>query len=92
MRRKHTIIGGRPRILIVEDNPLNMELAAGLLETAGFETIEAWDAESGVRLARERLPELILMDVALPGIDGIAATRATGSSVSSQPTSPCSSA
>ena len=66
---------GRPRILIVEDNPLNMELTAGLLECAGYEAIEAWDAENGIRLAREMRPELILMDIALPGMDGIAAAR-----------------
>ena len=75
MRRKFGQVSGRPRILIVEDNPLNMELTAGLLERAGYETLEAFDAESGVRLARERRPELILMDVALPGMDGIEAAR-----------------
>ena len=75
MRRKAGGLLGRPTILIVEDNPLNMELTAGLLETAGYKTIGAWDAESGVRLAREKQPHLILMDVALPGLDGISAAR-----------------
>jgi two-component system cell cycle response regulator DivK len=63
------------RILIVEDNPANMKLAALLLEGEGYQTLQAEDAEAGLRLAREEAPDLILMDVHLPGMDGLAATR-----------------
>ncbi len=63
------------RILLIEDNILNMKLAVMLLEIAGFETIQAFDAEEGIRLAQEQPPELILMDIQLPGMDGLTATR-----------------
>jgi two-component system cell cycle response regulator DivK len=63
------------RILIIEDNPANMKLAVLLLEKDGHEVIQAQDAEEGIRLAREQVPALILMDVQLPGMDGLAATR-----------------
>ena len=60
-------------ILIVEDNDKNMKLARDVLTYAGFRTIEATDGETGVRLAAEHSPALILMDIQLPGIDGITA-------------------
>jgi two-component system cell cycle response regulator DivK len=63
------------RILIIEDNPANMKLAVLLLEKDGHEVIQAQDAEGGILLAREQIPALILMDVQLPGMDGLAATR-----------------
>ena len=63
------------RILVIEDNPTNMKLAVVLLERAGHEVLQATDAEKGVGIAREQLPQLILMDVQLPGMDGLAATR-----------------
>lgn len=63
------------RILVIEDNAANMKLAVFLLEKAGHEVLRATDAEAGVRLARERQPALILMDVQLPGMDGLEATR-----------------
>jgi CheY-like chemotaxis protein len=62
-------------ILIIEDNELNLELATALLEAAGFAVLQARCAEIGLRLARAALPDLILMDLSLPGIDGLAATR-----------------
>ncbi len=62
------------KILIVEDNTANMRLTCLLLTTAGHTVLCATDAESGLTLARERLPELILMDIQLPGMDGLAAT------------------
>ena len=60
-------------ILVVEDNPANMKLAVFLLEQAGYIVISAVDAEAGLTLARERHPDLILMDIQLPGMDGLAA-------------------
>jgi len=63
------------RILIVEDNGANMKLASLLLEGEGYETLQAENAEVGLRLAREMVPDLILMDVHLPGMDGLAAAR-----------------
>lgn len=63
------------RILIIEDNPVSMKLEVFLLENAGHEVLQAVDAEEGIRIARERLPQLILMDVQLPDMDGVAATR-----------------
>ena len=65
-----------PKILLVEDHPMNMELAVDLLEASGFCVYCTRTAEDGIRLAREVLPELILMDISLPGMDGLAATRA----------------
>jgi two-component system cell cycle response regulator DivK len=62
------------RILIVEDNPANMKLASLLLSNAGHTSLCAVDAETGLTLARAERPDLILMDVQLPGMDGLAAT------------------
>lgn len=60
-------------VLLVEDNEKNMKLARDLLRFHGFETIEATNAEDGIALARERRPGLVLMDIQLPGIDGVTA-------------------
>jgi two-component system cell cycle response regulator DivK len=62
------------RILIIEDNPANMKLATLLLHQAHHETLCAGDAETGLTLARAERPDLILMDIQLPGMDGLAAT------------------
>lgn len=62
-------------ILIIEDNLLNLELAADLLEANGFVVKSAQTAEEGLRLARELAPDLVLMDFSLPGMDGLSATR-----------------
>jgi CheY-like chemotaxis protein len=62
-------------ILIIEDNPSNMELAKDLLENSGYTVVSANESESGLRLARQLNPDLILMDWSLPGMDGLAATR-----------------
>ncbi len=64
-----------PRILIVEDNAANLKLAALLLAGEGYEVLQAENAEAGLRLAREAAPDLILMDLHLPGMDGLAAVR-----------------
>ena len=63
-------------ILIVEDNDKNLKLTRDLLRFHGFETIEARSAEDGITLARERRPRLVLMDIQLPGMDGVSALRA----------------
>ena len=62
-------------ILIVEDNDKNLKLTRDLLRFHGFETIEATSAEDGITLARERRPQLVLMDIQLPGMDGVSALR-----------------
>ena len=64
-----------PKVLIVEDNPANMTLATFLVESAGHTVISATDAEAGLTLARAEQPDLILMDIQLPGMDGLEATR-----------------
>jgi two-component system cell cycle response regulator DivK len=63
-------------ILIVEDNEKNMKLVRDVLQAKGYATLEAGTGEDGVRLATERKPDLILMDIQLPGISGIEALRA----------------
>lgn len=63
-------------ILIVEDNELNLQLATDLLEAKGFLVFQARTAEEGLRLARQVHPNLILMDLSLPGMDGLCAASA----------------
>jgi two-component system cell cycle response regulator DivK len=62
------------KVLIVEDNPANMTLAVFLLQSAGHAVLTATNAEAGVALAREEQPDLVLMDIQLPGMDGLQAT------------------
>ena len=62
-------------LLIVEDNEKNLKLARDVLQFSGFQTLEAGTGEAAVDLARERRPDLILMDIELPGIDGITALQ-----------------
>ncbi len=62
-------------ILIVEDDPKSLILARDLLQVSGYKTIEATDGEQGVELARTKKPDLILMDIQMPVLDGIEATR-----------------
>jgi CheY-like chemotaxis protein len=66
------------KILIIEDNTMNMELATDLLEATGYTLLRAYTAEEGIVLAIAELPDLILMDVALPGMDGLQATQRLG--------------
>lgn len=63
------------KIMIVEDNPLNLKLAKDLLELEGFDVSPCPDAESAWETLRTVHPEIILMDVALPGMDGLELTR-----------------
>lgn len=62
-------------ILIVEDNEKNMKLARDVLQARGYVTLEAVTGEDGVRMAIEKKPDLVLMDIQLPGINGIEALR-----------------
>jgi CheY-like chemotaxis protein len=63
------------KILVVEDNPLNMELTADILGAAGYTVLRAESAERGIALARAESPALILMDIGLPGMDGLSAVE-----------------
>ena len=62
-------------VLIIEDNEKNMKLARDVLQAKGYQTLEAITGEEGVKLAKERKPDLVLMDIQLPGINGIEAFR-----------------
>jgi len=62
-------------VLIVEDNDKNMKLARDLLQFAGLRTLEATSAEDGIAIALREHPDIVLMDIQLPGMDGIAALR-----------------
>src|SRR6266566_7812572 len=74
--RRNRKLKGRKKILVIEDNPLNLELTVDLLELAGNIVLKAENAERGIQLAREARPDLILMDFSLPCMDGLAATEA----------------
>ncbi len=63
------------KILVIEDNAMNMQLTVDLLEAAGYAVIQAETAEKGIELAKTEVPDLILMDISLPGMDGLSATR-----------------
>ena len=63
------------RILVVEDNETNMYLIRFMLEKSGYEVIEAREGAVGVELAVKEKPDLIIMDIQLPGIDGLEATK-----------------
>jgi CheY-like chemotaxis protein len=62
-------------ILVIEDNKLNMKLVNGLIKIGKYRMLEAIDAESGIQLIREQRPDLVLMDIQLPGMDGLSATK-----------------
>jgi CheY-like chemotaxis protein len=63
------------RILVVDDNLINLKLAASVLESCGYEVLKAGDAEEAQRVMAQTLPDLILMDIGLPGMDGLTFTR-----------------
>ena len=72
------------KILMVEDEPKNMKLLRDLLQNFGYETIEATDGEQGVDLTRSSKPDLILMDIGMPKLDGLQATRILKADVSTR--------
>jgi CheY-like chemotaxis protein len=63
------------RILVVEDNPLNLKLVRDVLGAAGYDVVSATSGEDGLRMAAEYPPDLVLMDLQLPGIDGAETMR-----------------
>ena len=63
------------RILVVEDNPLNLKLVRDVLGFAGYDVVEATSGEEGLRVAEQDPPDLVLMDLQLPGIDGTETLR-----------------
>ena len=65
----------KKRILVVDDNPRNLKLAFDVLEDAGYEVVEAVNAEEAQSMIDRNLLDLILMDIALPGMDGLTLTR-----------------
>jgi CheY-like chemotaxis protein len=71
-------------VLVIEDNPVNLELVTDVLEASHFRVMPARTAEEGLRLARELMPDLILMDLSLPGMDGLEATRALKADVATR--------
>jgi two-component system, cell cycle response regulator DivK len=72
-------------ILIIEDNEKNRKLIRDLLQAKGYQTIESDAAEEGLKLAEERKPALILMDIQLSGLDGIAAMKQLKAAPSTRP-------
>jgi two-component system cell cycle response regulator len=63
------------RILVVDDNPTNLKLVSDVLECEGYEILKAADAEEAQEILQRVLPDLVLMDIALPGMDGLTLTR-----------------
>ena len=69
------LIMAKKTILVIEDNELNMKLVNSLLQIGQYDKLNATNAESGIQIAKEQRPDLILMDIQLPGMDGLSATR-----------------
>jgi len=71
----HNDARARPRILIVEDDPLNMELMTDLFEEHGYRTLQAENGQAAIIMARAKRPDLIVMDIQLPGLSGLDVIR-----------------
>ena len=65
----------RAKVLVVEDNEMNMQLVEYLLEEGGFDILKATSGEEALRLTASTVPDLILMDIHLPGMDGLSVVR-----------------
>ena len=63
------------KILIIEDNPMNMELTTDLLKVSGYVVTQAETAEQGIKMAQGQKPDLIIMDIGLPVMDGLSAVE-----------------
>ena len=63
------------QVLVLDDNPTNLKLACSVLEWSGYEIRMAGDAEEALKMIEEEPPEMILMDIGLPGMDGLTLTR-----------------
>lgn len=74
----------RATVLIVEDNADYQFICRTILEHVGYDVLQAWDGETGLRMARERKPMLVFMDLALPVMDGVEATRRLKSDAATQ--------
>jgi two-component system cell cycle response regulator DivK len=72
------------RVLVIEDNAANLTFAVFLLESAGHDVLTATDAEVGLSMARADNPDLILMDIQLPGMDGLEATTLLKSDIATR--------
>jgi CheY-like chemotaxis protein len=65
----------KPTVLVVDDNPTNLKLASDVLESEGYHILKAMDAEKALVIIESSAPDLILMDISLPGMDGLTLTR-----------------
>jgi CheY-like chemotaxis protein len=74
-RERYLVTTSQKTILVIEDNELNLKLVLTVLKTAPYHAVGAKNAVSGIRLAQELIPDLILMDINLPGMDGISAAK-----------------
>ncbi len=63
------------RVLVIEDDPMSMRLAQSVLRSGGYVPLGATSAEAGIEVAKHELPDAVLMDIGLPGMDGLEATR-----------------
>ena len=66
---------GEGKVLVVDDSPTELHILKGFLEGAGYTVLLAENAESGIEMARSSKPDLVLMDVVMPGLNGFQATR-----------------
>ncbi len=64
-----------PKVLIIDDSPTQVHVLTGMLARGGFEVLSAPSGEAGIEMAREEIPDAILMDVVMPGMNGFQATR-----------------